>query len=84
MTRLMSMRQQKTQGEKATGPSIIHTHEERPLADGHGIIEWKHVTSKDKLIQHGLDFTTVVSHSPAFGLEGYGEYGRGMDMGMYE
>ncbi|OQD70686.1 hypothetical protein PENPOL_c001G04798 [Penicillium polonicum] len=43
----------------------------RPLADGHGIIEWKHITSQDKPIQHGLDFTTLASHSATLGLEGW-------------
>lgn len=63
----------KFQGEKATSPSIIHTPEETTgrQTDGHGIIEWKHVTSKDNPIQHGLDFTTVASHGATLGLEGW-------------
>lgn len=36
------------------------TTPKRALADDRGIIEWRHFTLK---AQHGLDFTTVASHS---------------------
>lgn len=63
----------KQQNHKAKRQQIqaSSTPLKRPLADGHGIIEWKHVTSKDYPIQHGLYFTTAASHSATLGLEGW-------------
>lgn len=79
----------KFQGEKATSPSIIHTPEETT-----GRQPWNHwmeslngSTSPRKTTRSSMDFTSQLSHLTAphwAWKDGYGEYGRGMDMGMYE
>ncbi|CAI7591769.1 unnamed protein product [Penicillium viridicatum] len=76
----------KTQGEKATSPSINHAPEETT-----GRRSWNQSlngsTSPRKTNRSSIDLTSQLSHLTAphwAWKDGHGEYGRGMDMGMYE
>ncbi|KAJ9491887.1 hypothetical protein VN97_g1365 [Penicillium thymicola] len=76
-THTHTQRNNKNTRRKGNKSKQSSTPLKRPLADGHGIIEWKHVTSKDNPTQHGLDFTTLASHSISQRHIGLGR----MDMG---